>query len=278
MKKSDLAYVRKRKRRKVAAIVTAISTMAVAVFVLVAFLGRFVGTFTVSLDTGELKLSLCEKSSFNNPTSYLKLKSIPDFALTTYTDLPSSSELDNEETTYLDGEIKDAKGKSSLKYFKYTFFVKNGGEIPASYDMKVNITRNTPSDDRRYLDSLLRVIVYHNNINSDTHDHEVYAKENTDPSPTYGYEEGEYTYKAAISFQNPEDAERYGGYEFPGFANRFESSTVAARIPQVSLQQDETIRYTIVVWLEGNDPDATGAAPVNANLKLGVTINAYENQ
>ncbi len=277
MKNSDLKYVRRRRRRRIVAIGAAAASAATGVFVLVAFLGRFVGTFTVALDTGELKLSLSEKSSFNSPTSYIKLKSIPNFSLTTFTDLPSSSELDNEETTYMSGEIKDANGNSALKYFKYTFFVKNGGEIPASYKLNVNITRNTPSDDKRYLDSLLRVMVYNNDVGSDTHDRSIYAKKSTDAHPTYGYEEGEFTYKEPISFKTPEDANEFG-YEFPGFANLFESDSVAAKITKVNLEKDEMVRYTIVVWLEGNDPEASGSAPVNANLKLGVTINAYENQ
>ena len=277
MKNSDLRYVRKLKRRRIVAIGAAAASVVTGTFVLVAFLGRFVGTFTVALDTGELKLSLSEKSSFNSPTSYIKLKSIPNFSLTTFTDLPSSSELDNEESTYKAGEVKDAHGNSFLKYFKYTFFVKNGGEIPASYDLKVNITRNTPSEDKRYLDSLLRVMVYYNDADSDTHDRSIYAKQSTDPHPTYGYEEGEYTSKEPISFKSPSEADD-NGYEFPGFANFFDSETVAAKITKVNLEQDEMVRYTIVIWLEGYDPEATGSAPVNANLKLGVTINAYENQ
>ena len=250
--------------------------MAIGVFVLVAFLGRFVGTFTVALDMGDVKLSLSEKSSFESPTSYIKLKSIPGFGSITFTDLPDDEELDNEENTYSKWIIKGDDGET-LKFFKYTFFVKNNGMAPASYDLKVNLTRNTPSTDNRYLDSILRVIVYHNNVNSDTHERSIYAKKSDVANPTYGYEDGEVTFKEYISFRDPEKAEDYG-YTFPGFANVFESDTVVAKIPQINLESDETIRYTIVAWLEGEDKQATGPAPENATLKLGVTINAYENQ
>lgn len=276
MKKSELGYVRKRKRRRIVAITSSIAAMTIGVFVLVSFLGRFVGTFTVALDTGELKLSLCEKSTFDDPTSYIKLKSIPKFGLTTFTDLPAASELDNEENTYSIGTYREGDN-ASMRFFKYTFFVKNSGSIPASYDLKVNLTRNVPSSDNRYLDSLLRVIVYHNAADSDDHAYDIYAKKSDIPNQTYDYEEGELTFKEPISFRDPDTAEFYG-YEFPGFAEMFESDTVIARITQTNLEQDEIVRYTLVAWLEGYDKQTEGSAPEDANLKLGVTINAYENQ
>ena len=277
VKKSDLGYVKKRKRRKVVAITTAIASAAVGVFVLVAFLGRFVGTFTVALDTGDVKLSLSEKSSFDSPTSYIKLDSLPAFDLSSFTSLPSAEEMDNEDTTYMYGTVKDSKGNASMKYFKYTFFVRNGGNIAADYDLKVNLTKNVPSADGRYLDTLLRVLIYENNAESNEHSYTVYARKSELPNNTYGYEEGEITFKEYISYNNPTKAKAHND-AFPGFAEMFESDNVIATLPVRNFQQGDVKRYTLVAWLEGEDQQAEGNPPEGGNLKLGVTINAYENK
>ena len=277
VQKSELRYVKKRKRRKLVAIITALASATVGVFVLVAFLGRFVGTFTVALDSGDVKLSLSEKSSFDSPTSYIKLDSLPAFDLCSFTSLPSADELDNEDSTYMMGTVTDSHGNQSMKYFKYTFFVRNGGSIAADYDLKVNLTKNVPSADGRYLDTLLRVLVYENDVNSDKHSCTVYALKSDTPNDTFGYEEEEKTFKEYISYNTPAKAEAHNDV-FPGFAEMFESDSVIATLPVRNFQQGDAKRYTLVAWLEGEDQQAEGNPPEGGNLKLGVTINAYENQ
>ena len=272
----ELEYVKKRKRKKVVAVLTGLASLGVGVLVLVSFLGRFVGTFTVSLDAGSVKLSLSDNSSFDSPTSYIKIDSLPAFDLTSYTNLPSAREIDNENSPYTYGVKTDSKGNSSMNYFKYTFFVKNSGTIPADYDLKINITKNDPSDDGRYLDSILRVMVYENS-SEEEHSYTVYAKKSEKENNSYGFEEGETTYKEYISYDNPTKAERHGD-TFPGFAEMFESENTIVTLPVRNFQQDEQKRYTFVAWLEGEDEQANGTPPEGGNLKLGVTINAYENQ
>ena len=45
---------------------------------------------------------------------------------------------------------------------KYTFYVCNVGRIPAKYDFKVNIENSVASEDGRFLDDTLRVMIYEN--------------------------------------------------------------------------------------------------------------------
>lgn len=281
VKKSDLEYVRKRRRKKVVAVLTALAAMGVGVFVLVSFLGRFVGTFTVALDTGSVKLSLAEKSSFDDSTSYIKIDSLPAFDLYSFTSLGSAEDVDNENTSYLYGTTEDSKGNASMKYFKYTFFVRNDGNISADYDLRVNLTKNVPSDDGRYLDTLLRVLVYENNAYSDEHSYNVYARASDVANPIYdeetGLPTGQSTFKEYISYENPQKAEDHGD-KFPGYAEMFESSNVIATLPTRNFQQGDAKRYTLVAWLEGEDPQAKGQPPEGGNLKIGVTVNAYENK
>ena len=304
VKKSELGYVKKRKRKKVVAILTAFASMGIGTLVLVSFLGRFVGTFTVSLDSGSVKLSLAEQIDFEDSTSYLKIDSLPSFDLSTFLSLPKAEVIDSDASSYTDAIKTDSRGNSSMDYFKYTFYVKNESNIAVDYDLKVNLTKNVPSEDGRYLDTLLRVLVYDNDANSEEHAYTVYAKKSDTPNKTYGFEEGEITYKEYLSYDGQWDndfGERDAGgnlikdsdgnviyneaslqnfldKKFTGFAEMFQSDNVIATIPARNLLKDEIRRYTLVVWLEGEDQQAKGNPPEGGNLKLGVTINAYENQ
>lgn len=277
MKNPDLEYVNKRKRKKLVQILTSISAIVVGVFVLVSFLGRYTGTFTVALDSGPIKLSLSTKQSFDSQTSYLKLDELPGFDVTTYSSLPPASELDNENTTYTIGIVTDSSERMSLAFFKYTFFVRNGGTVSADYNLKINITRNVLTSDGRDLTAILRVLVYENYNDDDNHQFRIFARKSDTINLTYGYEEGQYTYKEYISYQTPEKASDFGEV-FPGFAEMFESESVVATLPTKNFQQGDVKRYTLVVWLEGEDQQTNGNPPDGGNLKLGVTINAYENE
>ena len=277
VRKSELEYVKKRKTKKLVAITSGVASATIGVFVLVAFLGRFVGTFTVALDTGSVRLSLSDNSKFDSPTSYIKIDSLPSFDLYSFTNLPNASVIDNEDASYTSGVTRDSKGNESMKYFKYTFFVKNESNIAADYDLKVNLTKNVPSEDGRSLDTLLRVLVYENDPSSTEHSYTVYAKKSETPNQTYGYEDEELTFKEYVSYNTPEKAEQHGD-AFPGFAEMFEDDNTIATLPVRNFQQNDVKRYTLVAWLEGEDQQAKGNPPEGGNLKLGVTINAYENQ
>ena len=274
----ELDYVKKRKRKKVVALVALISSIGITALGITAFLGRFVGTFTVTLNTGSVALSLSEKSAFQQSSSYLHIDNLLPFEEYTYTKLPSANTVDSDETDYLIGANYDDETQNnvSFSYFKYTFFIKNTGNKTARYTLSVKLLENSPSNDGRYLDSVMRVMIFENNPANQTHNAKVYAKQ----SETMHYdEEGNETFKEYISY-SAEQAQRYGK-EFPGFAEMFESnSTIATLDPVYDFEKDDVKRYTIVTWIEGEDPQSNGykEAPQGAKLKIGVEINAYENE
>ena len=274
----ELQYVKKRKRRKWVAIGGAIATVGVSTLAIVAFLGRYVGTFTVSLNTGDLDLSLSDSSAFKRKESYLRVNELPQFHEFTYQSLPDASVIDSEEATYLHGANYDKNGNvESLDYFKYTFFVKNSGKIPAKYRISINITDNKAGEDGRTLDDTLRVMLYENTLNNDDHKLKgIYAKRS---ATQHTDEKGEVSFKEAVSVSKEMAA--YYGEPFLGYAEEFESYNVIANIePEEAIGVGEIRRYTIVNWLEGYDPQSTNStiAPKGARLKLGVEINAYENK
>lgn len=284
-------YVRKRKRRQRVAILGSVSLIGVSILSLVAFLGRFVGQFTVSLNTGEVSLSLATKADFSDATSYLEIGTVPPFEETTYRNLPmddkenfTSSVLDNESTDYLSGANYDQTGKEivSVDYFKYTFYLKNVGEVAADYTFQLNFSDAKLSSSGRNVLDALRVMFFVTDVSEDS----------TSPSTTSGTV---YALKSSTlkTIQDASTAETTtadqeyvstspsaGGDDgYFGLATNFVSDEVAFRFAESRFVKDEMRRFTLVAWLEGYDPDVDqipSSSLEGASVKMGVTINAQQ--
>ena len=270
----DLQYVKKRKRKRIAAIVTACGSVVTAVFVIVAFLGNQVGTFTVNLKQNNVKLSLSDNSTFTEPTSYLRVRDIQrmdSYCYQSFKDLSGNlnfDKIDSELYTYehfartnpQTGEI------IALPFFKYTFFVRNEGEVPARFTMNINILENLPDPTtKRTIDGLIRLIVIENGVPG-----KVYARPSTD-STHYDPETGEQTNLEYIDGDPTSEI-------YEGLAEPFVTQTLMQTITVTNFNVQEVTRYTILYWLEGHDyPEGYYEQPKDAKLKLGVEINAYEN-
>ena len=267
----ELEYVKKRKKRKIVAIVGGVSTIVVTSLAIVSFLGRFVGTFTVSLEAKNVSLTLSEKSDFTTQSSFLRVPRLVSFQEFTYSDFEKYGDdaIDSDKTTYeLGANYKqDSNELESLNYFKYTFFVKNTGTINARYDFSLNILENTLSTDGRSLDDTMRVMLYDNGVN-DSHDKTVYAKRATNP---HYNSSGELDYSSPITVDE-------GEVGYVGYAKPFESSKVVTTFSVNNFVIGEIRRYTVVAWLEGFRSSNLRSAPEGASIKLGVEINAYENE
>ncbi len=288
----DLILVRRRRRRRIAALVSLICSIGVTALIIVAFLGQYTGTFTVSLTNSSVKLSLSEKANFENPRTYLRIDQLNLFEEYTYVNIVNK-DLDDEDKDYTVGEetveIRDKDGnvtetKQVLNYLKYTFYVGNIGSKAAYYDMKINLLECTQSTDGtgRRLDDTLRVMVYENDIddpdNTGEHNVDVYAKESTRRGNVD--KEGEGTYREFISSMPNRTEKGFVEDERHPLAISFESEKTIKTYSRGGFHAGQIRRYTLVSWLEGEDQDSgnkTGA-PVGATLKLGVEITAYENE
>ena len=279
----DYVLVKRRRRRKIAALVSLICSIGVTALIIVSFLGQYTGTFTVSLTNSSVNLSLSEKKSFENPSSYLRIDKLNLFEECFYAKILNAN-LDDEDKPFDYGKneagYQDKNGY--LPYFKYTFYLGNLGSKAAQYNMAIKMLECTQSTDgtNRTLDETLRVMVYENDVddnnNSGVHNVDVYAKENDignidiGKEPTTrefistlpnryvtGPQEEDEDHKLAISFEDLKTIHTYkrGGF-YPG----------------------QIRRYTLVSWLEGEDRDSYKNPPVGATLKLGVEITAYENE
>jgi hypothetical protein len=272
----ELKYVKKRKTKMWVAISGGVATVVVSTLSIVAFLGRYVGTFTVSLDTGKVELALSDSSAFSKKESFLRIDSLPAFHEYTYSSLPDDDRLDSEETNYLTGAVYKSDGITvdSMNYFKYTFFIRNVGKVPATYSVKIKLTDNKAGEEGRTLDDTLRTMLYETNLETGTRTRSIYAKR---AAVHHIDENGVANFQEPISISEEAANE---GEPFPGYAEMFESANVITTWqPTSGLAVGETRRYTIVNWLEGYDPQSNNysAPPKGARIKLGVEINAYES-
>ena len=271
----ELEYVRKRKRRKIIAIVGGVSTAIISSLSIIAFLGQNVGTFTVSLDSGKVGLALSQHSSFASSSSYLRIDNVPSFSEFTYQDFEGERSLEN-----VDNELSGLKiGATSLNadgsinklgFLKYTFFIKNVGAMPARYDFDVKLLESKSAADGRSLTDTVRVMVF-SNKETDAHEKTVYAKRLSVPytSPNDGITR----YEAPISVSEYDATIEH---PFQGYTTAFKSDTLIASLPETYFAIGEIRRYTVVTWLEGFASDNNLLAPKGASIKIGVEINAYE--
>lgn len=309
-------FVRKKKRRKVVAVITGISGMTVAVLVIVSFLGKYVGTFTIKLESGSIRLALQEyagttsdpddpekeKDQYSEITTYLRVNTLPTMHEYTYGLLMNSfgddridtgktpwyygaNQNDNYEgdidefTQYLvtSSEQEALHCVGSINFFKFTFFVTNLTSSVANYKLSLRINESRPSDDGRYLEDTLRVMLYENYVGLDgntTHDKRIFAKAS---DKKHLEEDGTESFKEAIAYSNPKaDGSREPMF---GYAEEFESPSMITSYNVENFPGYGIMRYTIVYWLEGTDPSSSidQQPPQNALVKLGVEIDAYEN-
>ena len=262
----ELNLVRRRKRRIWAAIIGGIGTTGVATFCIAAFLGHRVGSFTVALEGKNALLTLSERSSFNEKSSFLRVGEVPGFQEFTYSRFKELGEgaLDDEENDYTFGFKTNKKGKEHTDFLKYTFFIKNVGQDPAEYDFSLQIKEVVATSNGQTLEDSFRVMVYDNGVP------EVYAKRLQVPH----IENGQPDYRAPISV-NKEDATP--DYPFEGYAKMFNTSTEIMSQKAQHLEVDEVRKYTVVTWLEGFQSSGDADTLSGASIKLGVEINAYEN-
>ena len=262
----ELNFIRRRKAKLIAAIIGGVGTIGVSTLSIAAFLGRSVGSFTISLEAQNVQLSLSEKSDFKTRTSFLRLDDVGTFQEYEYWKIKNLSEqIDSEETDYSIGQ--NPGDEPTLNFLKYTFFVKNIGSRPARYDLAIKINEIHASKAGQDFEDTLRVMFFDNG------ESEVFAKKSSTP---HRNENGEYDYSAPIALD--EAHANYYNVEFEGYATSFLSDEEIAVKEGEKIDIDEVRRYTIVTWLEGERSGGYADSLQGATIKLGVEINAYENK
>lgn len=256
----ELKYVKKKKRKQAAIIVLCSSTVGVLIMGIVAFLGRNTGTFTVSLNTANLSLSMSTKKNFEVETTYLRAPTANSFDLYTYSKVKEKFEdIDNENTE------NSVNNSERLNYFKYSFYVKNTGNLKAGYTLTFNVIDNKLDEKtQRSLLDCVRVVLFENQVTDGEDTHNIvsskpYARHSLTTSST-----SPNGFKDEIIDNSGE------------LATPFLSDTKILETNVKDFNKDDIMRYTALIWLEGDDPEVSGQVPEGASLRLGIEINAYE--
>lgn len=265
----EQTLIKKRRRKRIAAIVGGVSAIVMVCFGIIAFLGQYVGTFTVALRNNEkIEMSCYDNKELRSPTTFLRLGEVPTFAVYTANSIHDDAGIDNADNDYTFGAKRDQNGNIKyLNYLKYTFFIKNVGINDIDYTFNLNVTENITSTKIDYdLTDIARVRLYEHNYEDDSHTYKTYARESLRPRID---EEGRQTFKKPI-------AGELGTATYCGFADEsFVSKNTLISLPRTNFKPGETRRYTIVLWLEGEDEKVTGTQPTNCSLKLGAEFISY---
>lgn len=277
----ELDYVKKKKRKRRAAIGAGISFSIATALIIVAFLGNRVGTFSVRLKRNNVDLTLAPKgnSESSQQGTNLYVDALSSFYIVTNNTLQSHALYDDENHDFKDFGLTDPDNPGSsvyLPFFKYTFYVNNVGLVYADYVFSLRITENIkPSNVTYGFDDILRVRIYENDT-VDTHNFTTYAKAMR--YPTQVDDDGKLIYNTPVSIKDPERP------DYAGLADLFyndytpdSDSIVSRRVSKFAPGAQK--RYTVMFWLEGEDPDCEGKPPRDdGSIRLEVNIDAYESQ
>ena len=269
----DLKYVKRKRFRAIVLFVTSVSIILITPFFILPFIGKSIGRFTIGLKNFDVSLSLSDSKDFTDSYTIKTFDKLPPYL--TYSNIYLNRDytdeyLDSEESNGKIGERinPETEEVTALQFFKHTFYVKNTGNTFARYDIKFNIVENIrPTNVEYSLDDILRVRWYENE--DDTHNYETCAKKEAKSALD---ENGESTYDACVDAKTDSSYECVSGYatQFSGDEQVFESSVSRFAPGQIR-------RYTLIMWLEGTDPQCVGTTPDNTLLKLAIDINAYED-
>lgn len=269
--------VRRKKRRQAAWIVFGLSGTGVTILSLIAFLGQISGTFTINLNQVEAHLGLSFEQYFQDPTSILKTPGLPSGYNYSCDNLPALDVLDDNTGGDKSSNILNQDG--SILYQNYmgaTFFLKNFSTETTAYHVSLNIDDyRTPANQTASLLESLRVRVFENVLSDtgETHAFETYALQ---ASASHWFTKNDGTQETRECIGHATTA--LDGTRVPAaekaenndFATNFLSTSVVFSRDFTKLDSLLEVRYSIFIWVEGDDPECITVQPKNATVTLSM--------
>lgn len=288
---------KKYRRKWIARIVIIASAIAIILLIILAYLGTLVGNYTINMKNRGLSLTMADNVDFKNSTSRLRATSLPYTVPIAADDLPEDSILDGTDGSHNGVVDGDVEYYGDGKYLAYTFYVRNLGELPIAYEHVIKIEDVIRDENGRGIDDILRFKFFENRViyNDDgttatTHNNSVYAKRMTLADTVVNVENGVNVYASETRECISERTSRTApngktvtvcssriGNNTDARAEEFYSETEIIHNGadgEKIIYPQETIRYTLVAWLEGNDPDCVGETPDNPKIIISSQIDA----
>jgi hypothetical protein len=271
-------YVKRRKKKIIAWFFFGIGGTGCLILGILAFLGQTSGNFSIKLnETDQAQLAMATASDFNDgsSTSYLRAEGLTSADVMAADILPEDAQLDSDV----------GGSKNGPNYLAYTFYIKNTSTEKVSYNVSVNIDDyRSPYNQAVSLIAILRLRVYENLEISDTINHNMttYGKSSSTP---FVKDDGTTEYRDPISLCSvladgtkilPTDISGNMKAENVGWAEPFVSNNIACSRQYSDLAKNGIVRYTVVMWLEGNDPDCIGQEPQGSSVTFSMHFTAIQ--
>lgn len=220
-------------------VTAALLVMAIAGF---AMLAEMKGHFTISMSDEMFRegFTISEDPNFVSKTSHL-------FA-TPAVDVPCISIVDIPEN------VNEINGEHNGNYFAYTFYLRNDGKNEATYRWEIRFNSESEVADATW------VMLFIDDEMT------IYAKAADDgrAEALPSWENNNFGYLKAPLFDKAIDKSQYeivasvGGLTYWRVVPKpFVEEGVLATGEREDVKPGEVHKYTIVVWLEGDDPDCT---------------------
>lgn len=246
--------VERRYRRKMKiSIGLFISALILAILLLIAYLGLNVGHYTIVVSDTYKVLSISEDPTVESGrTTRLNAKKVVDAFHYSADALPNDIDRDNA----LIGASYNASHNGD-NYLAYTFYVKNVGDVKAKYSTEIVAT-----DKVNDIYDFLRVRVYREGVvktyAKGTSD-EAYIK---DADGIYTREPRECIGRSTLTHNDDLDKDwNVCSATKPINNQRAEQfvtdDTIMSDMDYIDAQ--EIVRYTVVIWIEGDDPECVGS-------------------
>lgn len=203
------------------------------------------GHFTISLDDAMFKegFVLSETADFRNATTYLFATPAEDVPCISITDLPP--------------DLDEYEGNHNAEYFAYTFFVRNEGESTVDYRWELRLNSESKS-----LSDATWVMLFRDGEMVFYAEPTIYDQPEALPAfddNTRGYINPtvlmELSSRPEEQFQLITQRGDLSYYRL--VPEPFLSDALVTEGIQEMVEPMEVHKYTVVIWLEGDDPDCT---------------------
>ncbi len=252
---------------RVIAVILAALVATLALLFAMSEITKMKGHFSVNITPDLFKQGFSigeelEDGKVKNPTSYLQGDIVED--------TPCIS------IAWIDKDVDKIDGSHNGEgYFAYTFYIANTGETPCSFDYSIKINSQSGS-----VRDAAWVMMFEDGKMS------FYAKKTSDgdnqtlpqrDDNTRGYRNPPFINEAKYPEQQFEiienDASSFDYYRL--IALPFESDTVVTSGTVENAKPGEVHKYTVVLWLEGDDPECTDEL-IGGHMGLEFNFEAVE--
>lgn len=204
------------------------------------------GLFTINLSDGMFRegFTLSETSGFEYPSIQLYAKPAVDVPCVSISQIPI--------------DIDETDGEHNAAYFAYTFYLRNEGESTVSYDWSLDVS----SESLGTADAMWAMIFENGQMRFYARPNAVTGKAEALPA----FDDNSRGYLTLPIRELCPDSDQFQPVRTVGnisfyrvIPDLYLSDKVIAVGGQSGVGEMEVNKYTVVLWLEGDDPDATDA-------------------